>query len=150
MISLKIFIISIAFLVLVVIGQIGRFYRQRKKAGQKNQAIIDWLAAAVYSKTTVIVFLAVISIFALGSVVPYLLQEADKNLITAYSNSSWAIDKYIDEYVVAAEKNRVDKVIIAARAAQLRDKMIDQNLVIYKAKAKIEAREANKWFFWIE
>lgn len=117
------------------------------------------------------------AIFVFGSITPYMLNSRDYALIEAYNSNIVLFNGYIDEYTLAAQKQiaeyqkmqaemartatatqlqfwsqQVDAVgnSLSNRVKEFKDNIMKEQLDINKAKARINSRLKNKWFFWIK
>ena len=124
-----------------------------------------------------LLLVALVIVFAGGSVLPYMLNQSDAAYIRFANSNIELYNEYIDEYTEAARKQIEEYQRLQSEMARsatptqlqfwsqqqdevgnaLTDKIqefktyiMDEEVEINKREARIEQRSSNKWFFWHE
>jgi hypothetical protein len=130
-----------------------------------------------FDKKVVISALIVVGIFALGSILPYMLQQHDKSMIDFHTKNLTLLDSYTQEYTQAAQdqiaeyqkmvsemartatstqlqfyNQQIDAVgnELSAKIKEFKNDKMAQQIEINRFQAAVETRVQNKWFFWIK
>jgi hypothetical protein len=117
-----------------------------------------------------------LTVFILGSILPYMLNARDSARIQAYTDNISLYNRYVEEYRLAAQqqieqyqKMQAEMARVATstqlqywaqqtdavgnsltnQIKEFKNSIMQQELEINKMKAQINSRHNNKWFFWI-
>ena len=131
-----------------------------------------------FLRVHMLIFLTIaVIILSLASITPYLRQEHDKYLILYHNKNITLLNNYINEYSESAKKQieeyqklqaemmrtatsiqlqywskQVDDIGVAItnRIKEFKDEIMEEEIFINEAEARIAIRPLNKWFFWVE
>ena len=176
MITKTIFLCSLGFLGFIVLFQTVRFLSGKIKGKKMNGRFLDFIWAAFTFPMSIAAFVIFILSLSLGHIVPYIAQERDHMLIMEYNDNIILYNQYSETYAEAARQQieqyqaMQSEMARTATIAQLQffaeqedsvgnsltneirrfqELIMEQELAINKAHARVLRRPLNRWFFGI-
>jgi hypothetical protein len=141
----------------------------------KLSTIVEGIKKFFNVKLFVALLVGTVLTFGFGSILPYMLDQKDKAMISYEEKNISLYNKYIDEYTLAAQKQieeyqkmqsemartatatqlqfwaqQTDAVgnALSNKLKEFKDYIMKSEIDINKRNAALEVRSKNMWFFW--